>query len=655
MKYVFKKLCLILMMLVLVMPVSAETPNLSNEPLYAENYYVEMYVHENGMVDISHTIDMFFNMKHQGIVVELPTKYIETDFSSITGSDLDRSKQYNFPIRKFESSTHKYEEVDSNSRGVVYRLGTEGVYLLGEQQFKYSYTIETMDLRLHNNEQLFFMNILGNRWQFPMERVSYKVEFEKDIGDVPIYVQGGKNSEDQLFVRKGNIITGEINQVLYPGDAATIVVDVDNQYFKFRNVDFLNLSLFAGVASLVLAVFLYLKFGRDYPLVDTVEFSAPAGISSAEMGYIYRGYNESKDVLSLIVYWASKGYLTIEELDESNMKLTMIKPLVSANREEERVFDALFNKGQDSVETKSLQGSFATTVQFAVSKLSTRFREDEAMRVFDTSAKAAQYISFFVIAIPLAMYVGALVYKSNPLFGNFMLGFIITYIVLTVITSIMALVAITQRNTKRSIKVLMSFIYILVSVVILSAVVITHASFIYAADGAAVVKETIVSTMISPIVLTVIYIVAFVFALQSDRRTQQGMKWYGQIMGLKRFIETAEVSRLEMLVHETPFIFYDVLPYAYVLGISDTWSSKFESLSIPSPTWYSTYNNRPFTPLYMNTMFVSSMRNVQSSITTITTSSGSSKGGFGSGGFGGGSSGGGFSGGGFGGGGGGGW
>jgi uncharacterized membrane protein YgcG len=253
------------------------------------------------------------------------------------------------------------------------------------------------------------------------------------------------------------------------------------------------------------------------------------------------------------------------------------------------------------------------------------------------------------------MYVGALVYKSNPLFGNFMLGFIITYIVLTVITSIMALVAITQRNTKRSIKVLMSFIYILVSVVILSAVVITHASFIYAADGAAVVKETIVSTMISPIVLTVIYIVAFAFALQSDRRTQQGMKWYGQIMGLKRFIETAEVSRLEMLVHETPFIFYDVLPYAYVLGISDTWSSKFESLSIPSPTWYSTYNNRPFTPLYMNTMFVSSMRNVQSSITTITTSSGSSKGGFGSGGFGGGSSGGGFSGGGFGGGGGGGW
>lgn len=636
------------------MPVGANE-DISSKPLYAKNYHVEMYVHENGMVEITHTVDMFFNKQYQGIVVELPTKYSETDFSSITGSEVDSRKQYNFPVRDFKSSTHEYDEVDSNSYGKVYRMGTKGKYLQGDHTFKYSYTIETMDLRLHNNEQLFFMNIMGACWEFPMQRVSYRIEFEKDIGSVPIYVQAGRNSEDQVFNQNGNIITGEINQVLSPGEAATIVVDVEDNYFKFRNVDFVSYSWVVAVVTLGIVIFLFLKFGRDYPLVETVEFSAPDGISSAEMGYIYRSYSESKDILSLIVYWASKGYLSIEELDDDNMKLTKLKELVTLNSEEERVFNEIFKNDVDEIETKSLKGSFATTVQFAIAKLSERFKKSDELRVFDKTANTVQALAVFIIAIPLSFYIGTLVYKNNPLFGNFALGFFISYVALTLVVGVMSYAAKTQRHNKRSIKMIMGFIYVLVGLVVLVIFTVANAALMFVAEGPFVVKETLLSSMILPLALSVIFVVSFIFALQTDRRTKQGMLWYGQILGLKRFIETAEVDRLEMLVHETPYIFYDVLPYAYVLGISDTWSSKFESLSIPTPDWYRTYNNRPFNPIYMNRMYYASMRNVQNSIATISSSSGSSKGGFGSGGFGGGSSGGGFSGGGFGGGGGGGW
>ena len=47
-----------------------------------------------------------------------------------------------------------------------------------------------------------------------------------------------------------------------------------------------------------------------------------------------------------------------------------------------------------------------------------------------------------------------------------------------------------------------------------------------------------------------------------------------------------EKDKLEMLVNDNPNYFFDILPYAYVLGVSDIWSKKFESIAIAPPTWY---------------------------------------------------------------------
>ncbi len=138
-----------------------------------------------------------------------------------------------------------------------------------------------------------------------------------------------------------------------------------------------------------------------------------------------------------------------------------------------------------------------------------------------------------------------------------------------------------------------------------------------------------------------------------SKRTPYGTKQYGKVLGLKKFIEEAEIEELEMLVHDDPKYFYDVLPYAYVLGISDTWSKKFESIAIPEPEWYS--STTPFNPYIFNrnmTYYMNQTTNSMTSRPAPTYSGGKGGGSFG-GGFGGG--GGGFSGGGFGGGSSGGW
>ena len=80
---------------------------------------------------------------------------------------------------------------------------------------------------------------------------------------------------------------------------------------------------------------------------------------------------------------------------------------------------------------------------------------------------------------------------------------------------------------------------------------------------------------------------AFWLACYVPGRTEESHKNLEKITGFKKFLETAEKDRLEMLVHDNPKYFYNILPFAYVLGVSDKWVDKFEGIAIEPPEWYS--------------------------------------------------------------------
>ena len=122
-----------------------------------------------------------------------------------------------------------------------------------------------------------------------------------------------------------------------------------------------------------------------------------------------------------------------------------------------------------------------------------------------------------------------------------------------------------------------------------------------------------------------------------------------KINGFKIFLETAEKEKLETLVESDPSYFYDILPFAYVLGVSDKWIKNFEGITLERSHWYC---GNTFSPMTMYYLMHNQMPNVTRSMISIPQSS-SGSGLSGGGGLS--SGGGGFSGGGFGGGGGGSW
>lgn len=143
-----------------------------------------------------------------------------------------------------------------------------------------------------------------------------------------------------------------------------------------------------------------------------------------------------------------------------------------------------------------------------------------------------------------------------------------------------------------------------------------------------------------------ICLLSFIFSFFIRQRTDRGHEVKQRINGFKIFLETAQKDQLEEMAEKNPKYYYDVLPFAYVLGVSDVWTKKFEGIAVEPPEWFVGGHYSTLSTYYL---IHSAMSSAARAMTSVPQSSGSSSGGFSSGG------GGGFAGGGVGGGGGGSW
>lgn len=99
-----------------------------------------------------------------------------------------------------------------------------------------------------------------------------------------------------------------------------------------------------------------------------------------------------------------------------------------------------------------------------------------------------------------------------------------------------------------------------------------------------------------------------------------------------------EKDRLEALLADNPQLYYNILPYAQVLGVSDIWEHKFDGLTIEPPRWMTNPIDTYFTFVILNRAIRASSMSMSSYMRSRPSSSGASGGGggrFGGGSFGG--------------------
>lgn len=597
-----------------------------------DTYDVQIIASEDGTYHVTETLDVTFKQPLHGIYINIPSRYENVQWN-VNGETIVRN--YSFPITNIQILSNQEASVDEQDNGVSIRLGSADRYASEKETYKISYVIHTKDLGL-GGIQTFYQNIITGGWDTNINRVTFKITMPKafDENQLYFYTDGTSVDSNLHYVVNGNVIEGSYNGTVQRGNAITVKLDLPENYFVYPTFAAgYNLSVGLAGLLLLLSILLFIKFGRDDLVVKTVEFTAPKGLTSADVGYVIDGIVDNRDIVSLIFDWANKGYLTIEEQGD-DLLFTKVRELDSEARlYEQNFFDGIFQKG-DSVKSSTLAGFIYDDFTNAKRSLKDYFGLRKN-KIYTTSSLVLRTVLGILAGLPLAIFMGNVVYGYTY---DGLLALVIGSFVVTVILAgtLLQNYAVQRWHANDGIK------YGL----LVGSVLVLGICYALAIGVVLVFATNFLIQLIIVIVLTTILSILSNFML---KRTNQGVHYLGKILGLKEFIMVAEKDRLEMLVKEDPQYFYHILPYAYALGISDVWSKHFKDFQLEPPTWYVGSNSPIFNYYMMNTM-LHSINVVQQPIPPVKVTSGGGSFG-GGGGFGGG----GFSGGGFGGSSGGGW
>ncbi|MDF9866966.1 putative membrane protein YgcG [Bacilli bacterium PM5-3] len=583
---------------------------------------ITLDVKETGLIHVKQKINMNFSSRRHGIYANIPQMYT-MNFDGNT-------KRYFFPISNVSVKKYPFE-LESELDGVSIKIGDADKYVSGNVKYEYEYDIQTRDLK-YNDMQMLYFNLVGDKWENDIKKVKFKINMPKSFSNKPQFYPPVTSKTKVTYKKSGNSIIGEYNDKIIYGEALTVKLDLASDYFVFPSMDRYQ-SIIMMIAGLLtgLIIVLFLKFGKDRKIIKTVEFKAPDGMSSAQVGYVVDGAIQSRDITSLFVYWASKGYLSIKELKDGEFEFKKEKEI--GNNEinvEKTIFNMLFSKG-NSVKSDNVPEGYFDVIVNLTSDYKADFKHKK-QPIFEAKSNNIQGITFALVSILIAANLGL---NTYTFFNDWIISIILMAVtfVLYVVFGLIILSTLSNRQVKKkSTNFLMSVLAIITTLIF---------SVLYCG-----VTTFFGVSLPLQIAILVLGYISLVFVAFMDKRTKQGAIWLGQLLGLRDFIKYAEKEKLEMLVKDNPQYFYDILPYAYVLNVSDTWIKQFENIEMQQPYWYHT--SSPMNNYLFISSLNNSMHNMNSSVGQIPTPEG------GSGGFSG-SSGGGFSGGGFGGGGGGSW
>lgn len=609
-----------------------------------DNYETHIEVEEDNSYQVDERIDVDFQSYRHGIYRYIPTKGVISEV--LENGDVEDIPYY-ADIRQIEASDTLDVSTDNGNK--VLRFGDEDREVVGKKQYHFRYHVTPTT---SSGYEKAYYNVFPTGWRNEIPAgSSFTIEFPKEIPEESLRLYYGTYGE-QLAASEivslswdGSKVTGVLTQSLPVGCGLTFYADVPEGYFQNVHTSWginLKLILLGGVIAGILIVLFFL-FGRDQQIIPSIQFNPPDGLDSAAVGYIIDGSVSDADIMSLLIYWADRGYIKIRETKKKTLAFTKLKELPpDAPKYALEFFEGIFGRGEGhigkEVKTSDLKYRMAKTFERTKQYLRKQFSN----LVYTQSSKAARVVATILTCIPV--FAAAFALKRVTFANGLVFVFPVLYLAGVLLFEYTVDFWYSKAPSARK-------LFGSAAVALwLSPLVVTAAVY-----GTQMVSGKMLNLLPALAVCMISSGLGAVLSGFMKKRTEQCVKWMGYLAGLRDFIVTAELDRMRVIAKETPELFYHILPFAYVFGLSDILLDKMKELTIPAPVWYETRSGNPYFDYYlMHRMFHTDMQHVTTTIATPkpTTSSGSSSsGGFGGGGF----SGGGFSGGGFGGGGGGSW
>lgn len=547
-----------------------------------DEYKVNAIYHSNNTIDVKEVINVNFSSNRHGIYRNIPeTMYV------------NRDEKYKLSIKNITVMNDEYE-VDYDSGNRVIQIGSADYTIIGPHTYTLTYTIVIPE-DYHSDLDFIYYSVLGNNWDTTINHFSFDIQFEKaltekEMSNIEVFSGSLGNQSNDLNVTP--IITStSISGSAYDigaKQAITIFGKLRKNYFVGAKQTtskvpfvFLGLAILFGLYSLVRC--LLLKKTHITPIVN---FYPPKDMDPAMVGTIVDESVDQEDLMALIPYWASKGYLTISETSD-DLILTKVEdhepPVLNHQK---KIYKGLF-KYKDSVKLSKLSSNFGKAMNDAKEALNNEFSGDKKLSKIDHG--------FVTTILAMICMIVCILFNTRYSIVDNLIETILatfTFVIMMVMNYSAAASSVFNKNKLGVLKKALSVALVLIVIY-----------FIYR-QTQSIVSIVSFEFMVVGIVATTLPIL---FSSKFNVVSDYFKSVAGDLLGFKDFIEKAEVPQLERLSEENPSYYYDVIPYAMVFGLSEMWTKKFSTIPLAQPDWYDSYYSDPYTSYFYYRMLTRSM------------------------------------------------
>jgi uncharacterized membrane protein YgcG len=503
--------------------------------LVFQHFDAQIYVHSDGTIDVTETMETQFIGSWHGIYRTIPVEYSDP-----------HGLNYTLVIEDVSATddTGQKLKLEENREGRYVKFK---IYVPAAEDATRTITLHyrVLDaIRFFADHDELYWNVTGDEWQNAIELVTARMELPEGVtGLHAIAYTGvfGSHAQDAQVELGSNYVQIRSTRRLGYRQGLTAVAGFDKgfvqppsageQFLRFLRS---NLPLFIPVIAFFVMLWLWWTRGRD-PARNaiSVQYEPPDKLTPGECGTLVDNEAAMCDITATLVDLAVKGYMTIEQKDESHLLgLAHSKEYIfhlkkppgewdSARSHEQEMLSALFDAGATpDVRLSDLQNHF--------------YRNLPAIRdrIFNALMSDGYYLHRPDTVKQGYMGVGILI------------GFLMT------------------AGTR-----------------FLSAIT-------GIASGTWVIAGLATGAVIA------------IFGWFMPARTITGARALEKVLGFEEFLGRVEKDQIERL-QKTPELFEKFLPYAMALQVEKKWVQAFSGIAVQPPQWYQGSYGSSFTPYFL--------------------------------------------------------
>lgn len=555
--------------------------NISNKENILD-FEVFLTVNQDASVSVTEdiTINALHNQIKRGVYRDIPTKY-SNKISNINLS-MDGRKHPFFTNKQKNNIRINFGDNDYISKGV--------------HTYSLSYTMGHVIQSFKDYDELYW-NVTGNFWAFPIQRASIKVSLPQNAKiyeDRISSYSGSEGSKSSNIARKG--LYFEIMSPLSSYSGMTITIPFQKGIVKIKS-PFLpqGISDYWAIIFVIIAfayfILTWLAVGKDPQTPYTTEFAPPKDVSPAFMRYFLRRWWDDQILSTIFISLAMKGYIIIED----KKPISTFSKLISGKStypsiqvlNNDMTTNAAFSEKQKLLqklsqittdEDKQTSNGYEKILRHA--QVQQLFAQDAPLPEEEETVLQILKGSFiFEISQENKRIIGEMVSKSKKILKEQAKPFIKRNYVYLIFPSILLVIlavilAFMYGDTSILLLMIVYFIFMLICVALplqkrIISLILANFLFIPLLLNGSTLTIWLVATLI-------IFWGLVIYINLITNITEEGKNLYFQILGFKRYMDTAENARVAASIPtQSEEIFCNYLPYAYALDIQSKWIKEF--------------------------------------------------------------------------------